>query len=987
MEKEQRRWLRQRVIRKWMHGKDRVCRVEAWQITVVAYSACAICLIGGILGFTAVAQASFGIAPGSVTATALNRDGTIDSQAGSHPYSYTFGFSLNQGSDHEAEGDLRDVEIDLPRGLVGYPSGTPLCSTQDFEEPKCAGETQVGIIEVEVGGLGTISGPLYNLVPPPGVPLVFGFGAAGYKVLLEASVRTGEGYGVVIAAHNIPVGGVKSVAATIWGVPASEGHDSERTCFVGGQYVHGCSTEAPEKPFITLPSSCNGPLVTTVKADSGEDPGVLVEGIGLSLDAGGNPVGLFGCERLQFDPSIVLQTTTGDAASPTGLLLDLGLPGPESAEGLAEADLKSTVVTLPAGVAVNPSSANGLQVCGAAQIDLSGPRPAECPDASKIGTVEIMTPLLERPLQGSVYVAAQNDNPFDSLLAFYISGDEKTAGVVIKLAGHVELGGEAAYNGLQPGQLRISLIESPEIPITDLKLDLFGGERALLVTPPTCGAFKTTTTLTPWTAPEEPTDHPTDTFQLISGPNGSGCVEATTGEPSHPRFEAGTIDNQAGASSSFGATFSRQDGEQAFEGFTITTPPGLLGVLKNVARCPEPQAQEGDCGSESQIGETTVAVGAGTDPYWIAGGKVYLTGPYNGGPFGLAIVIPTITGPFTLTGNGGPGKEIVRASIRIDPHTLQLTIVSAQFPTILEGIPLQIKTVNVTLNRPGFLINPTSCAPSSVNAAVTSFQQNVTTAVSSPFEAVNCANLPFKPSITASTQSKPSKADGASLTVKIIQKQGEANLRGVDLQLPAVLPARLTTLQSACTEAQFDIDPAQCPPPSDIGIATAHTTMLSVPLAGPVYLVSRGRAGYPSIALVLQGEGFTVMLSGEVNVHNGVTYPKFETLPDVPISSFELNLPRGPHSALGSFAGSLCGRNLKIPASVVAQNGAVVRQVVKITVIGCPKPRVLTRAERFAKAEKACQKDRPKARHECYKRARAKYGPIREKAIRKRMEN
>ena len=317
---------------------------------------------------------------------------------------------------------------------------------------------------------------------------------------------------------------------------------------------------------------------------------------------------------------------------------------------------------------------------------------------------------------------------------------------------------------------------------------------------------------------------------------------------------------------------------------------------------------------------------------------MFLTGPYKGAPFGLSIVVPAVAGPFNL------GNVIVRAAISVDPHTAQISVTSDPLPQILDGIPLQIKTVNVTIDRPGFMFNPTNCEPLAVGGTITS-TGGASAGVSSPFQAANCANLPFKPAFSASTQGKTSKADGASLVVKVAEKPGEANIHKVNLQLPLALPTRLTTLQKACTEAQFNTNPAGCPEGSNIGTATAITPVLSVPLTGPAYLVSHGGAAFPDVVFVLQGQGVQIDLVGNTDIKKGITYSKFETVPDAPISSFETTLPEGPHSALGA-NGSLCSQKLVMPTAITGQNGRQVTQSTNIVVTGCGKPSIkITKAK------------------------------------------
>lgn len=929
----------------------------------------AISLVAVFVTVVASAYASFGIEPGSFQTIALNRDGTIDAQAGSHPYEYTVSFGFNRNGKGEPEGNVRDVEVDLPAGMIGNPLAVPRCSQQDFEGQQafCPGDTQVGIIHAQIEGVGTtITAPVFNLVPPPGVPARFGFSALNLSGIEDGSVRTGKGYNIAVTAHNVPTPGVGFISQTIWGVPADKGHDEERQCVTESagkkSTVEGCSSTIVPRPFLTLPTSCNGPLTTTLKADSTETPGVFPDNA-LTETALSLPVAIAGCEKLSFNPELDIQPDTTSAETPSGLNVELKIPQPETTAGLAEANLKEAVVDLPAGMTVSPSAANGLAACplkGSEGINLESSEPAKCPKESKIGRVVIRTPLLEHPLEGSVFVAQQGNltgngsNPFGSLLALYVVAEGE--GVVIKLPGKIELDETTGQLTTRFGAKDPITGEEflPQAPFSDLQMTFFGGPLAPLITPSACGTYTTSALLTPYG--NEPGIGP------VSPPvpsSSSFTIDQNCTHPFNPSFTAGTINNQAAAYSPFVLTFSRHDGEQRLASVQVTEPPGLLATLKNVAQCPEPQASRGECSPDSQIGETSVAAGPGEDPYWVKGGKVYLTGPYKNAPFGLSIKVPAKAGPFDL------GTVIVRARIDVDPHTAQAIITSDPFPTSLQGIALDVRTVNTTIDRPGFIFNPTNCSQTAVTGTIGS-TTNTNTNVSSPFEAANCAALPFKPSFTASTQAKTSKANGASLTVDVAEKPGEANIHKVSLQLPLILPARLTTLQKACTAAQFEANPAGCPEGSNIGTATATTPVLSVPLTGPAYLVSHGGAAFPDVEFILQGEGVQIVLDGKTDIKKGITFSRFETVPDAPISSFETVLPEGPHSALAA-NGNLCTTTktinirkrvaihshghvkhttktikqtvpapLQIPTTLTGQNGATLIQNTKITVTGCP---------------------------------------------------
>jgi hypothetical protein len=417
-------------------------------------------------------------------------------------------------------------------------------------------------------------------------------------------------------------------------------------------------------------------------------------------------------------------------------------------------------------------------------------------------------------------------------------------------------------------------------------------------------------------------------------------------------------------------TMSREDGQQSLQAIGLKMPPGLSGLLSGVELCPEPQADEGTCSPNSLIGETIVSVGVGNDPYSVKGGKVYITGPYKGAPFGLSIVNPAVAGPYNL------GQVVVRAKIEVNPTTAALTITSDnegpyKIPTVIDGIPLQIKHVNVTINRPNFTFNPTNCEKQAISGSLDSTEGGVS-AVSLPFQATNCASLGFAPKFSASTSGKASRVDGTSLNVKLTYPQApfgsQANIKQVKVELPRLLPSRLPTLQKACTAAQFDSNPAGCPAASVVGHAKAITPLVPVPLEGPAYFVSNGGEAFPNLIVVLQGYGVTIDLVGDTFISKaGVTSSTFKTVPDAPVGSFELNLPAGPYSALTT-AGNLCtAKSLTMPTEIDAQNGAEMHQTTKIAVSGCPKHKKATHKKK-TKHKRTKHKRKAKTQHKHGKR-------------------
>jgi len=896
---------------------------------------------------------------------AENADGSPDTQAGSHPFQLTTDIGLNMTAAGLPIAPLKDLHFNLPPGLIGNPTPFPQCTLVKFTgnaqegQNFCPDNTAIGAVSVTVvkrEGSGasqtTFEVPLFALVPSVGEPARFGFVALNVPVFLDTSIRTGGDYGVTVDVDNISeVEGFVSSRVMFWGVPGDLRHDSVR----GWNCLHpGVNSRPPcaafgqetPPPLLTMPTACTGPVHTTVEGDSWEEEGVFTSPTEYTFrDNLGRPVGMDGCNQLPFTPSVKV-TPDGQAGStPTGLTVDEYVPQETSLNptGLAESSVKGLSVTLPAGVVLNPAGADGLQACSEEGIALQSGAPPSCPEAAKIATATIRTPLLKDPLEGAAYLATQDSNPFGSLVAMYIYANDPVSGVSAKAAGEVlenpvtgqltahferdpVFAGDPRFAGEPEAQFL------PEVPFEDVELHFFGGDRAPLGTPALCGSYKTTGTFTPWS--ESATTESSSEFDVISGPDGSPCRSPL---PFAPSLSAGTTSIQAGGFTPFTMTMSREDGQQNLQGIQLKMPLGMSGTLSTVKLCGEEQANAGTCGPETQIGETIVSVGLGGDPYTVTGGKVYITGPYKGAPFGLSIVNPAKAGPFDL------GKVIVRAKIDVNPETAALTITTDEtgpykIPTIIDGIPLQIRHVNVDVNRPGFTFNATNCSPLQITGSLTS-SEGASSALSVPYQVTNCAVLAFKPKLTASTVGKTSRAGGASLTVKLGYPAGpyDANIARVKVELPKKLPSRLTTLQKACTAAVFEANPADCPVASIIGHATATTPVLPVPLSGPAYFVSHGNESFPSLIIVLQGYGVTVHLVGSTFISKqGITSSTFKTVPDVPVGTFELTLPEGPYSALAA-NGSLCKAKLAMPTEFIGQNGAQIKTTTKIQATGCPK--------------------------------------------------
>jgi hypothetical protein len=932
-------------------------RFSRWLVGVLAVSWLAVVVPAAWAGFGFPAE-------GGMSVSITNQNGTPDLQAGSHPYDFTTSLAVNteerEGHTTPLDGDVKDIEVSLPPGFVGDPSATAQCSLEHFREnfynnvlgfeESCPDASQIGILELSFGAL-KFYPEVYNLVAQRGYPAEFGFRVLGVAVVLVPRVRTGSDYGITTTFADVPDALTFTAGRlTLWGVPADPGHDSERgPCWGGKGYSSGipeggeCPATDVNRPFLSLPTSCSGPLVFDARVDSYEDPGVYSE-------AQATTPALTGCEKLGFAPDVIAQPEPAQAASPSGLSVEIQVPQTyENPAGLAESSLKDTTVTLPAGVAVNPSAGDGLAGCSEAQFGLHDTSEVACPEASKVGSVEITTPLLENPLRGAIYFAQQGNlpgngsNPFGSLLAIYLTVKDPHSGVLVKLAGEVT-------PDPITGQLVTRFIDNPQVPFNSLRLSFFAGPRAALVNPPLCGSYTTSTEMTPWSGGAPST--PSWTFQINSGPGGSAC---TATQPFGPQLVSGTVSNQAGAFSPFSLTFYRSDGEQNLARIQVTTPPGLLGTLSSVTLCGEPQAQQGTCGPESQIGHVTVGVGAGSNPYYVTG-KAYLTGSYNGAPYGLSFVVPAVAGPLNL------GTVVVRAAVTVDPHTAALTVTSEPLPQILQGVPLHIRAVNVTLDREHFIFNPTNCNPQSINATLTS-ALGASVPVATRFQATNCTSLAFSPKFSVTTSGKTSRAGGASLDARLAVPAGaQANLARVKVELPKALPSRLTTLQKACAAQTFNVNPATCPAASLVGYAKATTPLLPVTLTGPAYFVSHGGEAFPSLIVVLEGYGVRVDLIGSTFISKqGVTSSTFASVPDVPVTTFELYLPEGPSSALAA-NGNLCKQKLRMGTELAAQDGVVIHQSTPIGITGCTKTKTKahkatsasnTRAKRASRTQRA----------------------------------
>jgi uncharacterized repeat protein (TIGR01451 family) len=901
------------------------------------------------------APASFGASNFDFYISGAN--GARDTQAGDHPYELTTSIGLNNavlasgpaGNKEESSVQtVKDFVVDVPLGFVGSTLAAPECPIlQMSSAEKCPADTIIGHLRTHPQSSVSIDSPVYNLVPERGVPAEFGY----YDLLRNAHplyarvVPTPRGYVLQTTSPDVPSIPLDHVVLTLYGDPAAKQEELER--------LEGKTPSSlAHIPFFTNPTSCSDEPTATLYIDSWTDPG--------KVNPDGTPVDLeepawvkkesvsppmTGCNALSFAPELLSKPTTEEADTPSGMELEMKFPQTENPDVSATAEMRNATVKFPPGFTLDPSSGDGLAACSEAQIgwlggtlkNFNGVEP-ECPEASKIGSLEVTTPLIPRKLTGEMYLANQNENPYGSVIGLYVVVQDPITGVLIKLAGK-------AVTNPQTGQITGVFEENPQFPVNELKLSFFGGPRAEFATPNACGTFQTTSDLEPWSAP----DSGPDALPSAGFPITTGCVSGF-----NPVFTGSDLNVQAGAYSPFVASFSREDTDQELGGLSVKLPPGLSANLSGVPLCGEAQANAGTCPEASQIGTVLAEAGPGPNPLPNIG-KAYLTGPYNGGAFGMSVVVPAMAGPFDF------GNVVVRQSLRIDPTTARVTVVSNAFPTMLnpkttnargeeetDGIPIRLRRVQVRIERPGgqgFTFNPTSCDKLQVGGTITSVQGE-TKALETPFQVTNCASLAFTPKFQVSTSGHTSRTGGASLTARLTEPSGslgsQANIGRVKVELPKQLPSRLTTLQKACTAAQFEANPAGCPAASKIGRAVVHTPIVPVPLEGPAIFVSHGGEAFPSLTVVLQGYGVTIDLVGTTFISKaGVTSTTFKTVPDTPFSSFELTLPEGPTSALAAL-GDLCKSSLTMPTEFAAQNGATLDQTTKIAVTGCPKHKTAT---------------------------------------------
>ena len=884
------------------------------------------------------------------SASSVDSLGNPYTQAGGHPYA---GLSLNTFTKYVSTNhkllpieDPKTISVELPPGFIGNPLRLPKCDADLINLRECPVESQIGTITLEVlnSGVAVRTG-VFSINPTGGHPAEFAFvaGSVG-EVHLFPKVRSDSDYGITMTSPNNTQAALAYVHFNFWGVPADPSHDSERCIFnpAFGACTGGASSSAPLRALLTNPTNCNADQISGFVTDSWQNPGVFRHYESAAPQT-------TGCAALNNNwtsidkPSISFKPDNDKADTPVGYDINIHVPqeGLEDPDALATPNLYGSTVTLPEGVAISSAAANGLESCSEAQMGLTSEKPVHfdlsspaCPDASKVGTMEVQTPMLVDPLKGSVYLAAQDANPFHSRFGLYLTIDDKVQGLMLKLAGKVTADPVT-------GQLKAEFMENPQLPFTDLRLHFFDGPNAALVNPPTCGTYTTKADLTPWSAvdPAHPTAaetaSPTSSYNINSGPNGGKCAVSKSAVPFAPTLSAGSQSVKAGASTPFVLDLTRADGQQELSSLNVVTPKGLTASLKGIPYCSEAQiaaaraltkgaAEQANpsCPAASQLGTVTTGAGSGPAPFY-AHGKAYLAGPYKGAPLSLAIITPAVAGPFDL------GNVVVRAGLYLDPVTAQITVKSDPIPQMLEGVPLRVRSVSVAMDRSKFMLNPTNCSEAAVKAEAVG-SGGATAQMSSRYQVGACSSLAFTPKLALNLKGGTQRNDHPALTATLTQPEGQANIGSVSVALPHSEFLDQAHIRTVCTRVQFAAK--ACPAGSIYGSAEAISPLLDQPLTGPVYLRSSDNK-LPDLVVALRGpdsQPIEIELAGRIDSVNGGIRNSFELVPDAAVSKFVLKM-RGGKKGLLVNSRDICKRTEHAVVRMVGQNGKRADQFPKLS--------------------------------------------------------
>jgi hypothetical protein len=834
------------------------------------------------------------------------------------------------------------VRVDLPVGLAANPAAFPTCTDEQLEnfdgtdwgpseappEEQCPVDSQVGFVKLKVRGelmldMGWSTFetqlPVYNMTREPGQAARFAFnpGSAPASVVVLADftpvevigeIRPGD-QGVSFSMNAPPSLPLLGAKMTLWGTPGLPTHDADRRKTdvtigtdsgsigtpeapfpLGAYYDQPTAAEDRSTAFLSNPTSCDGPLTARVTVRSVD--GQTATGETRISD------GMTGCADVPFAPTVSFGDAPVAADANVPLKVSVQVPQDQAGDRRASAHLREAKVTLPEGFSISPSAATGLEACGDAQLAAGTSDAVACPAASKVGKVSIASPLVDGPLTGDIFVGQpQPGNRYRLFLA------AEGHGVSIRLKGDV-------HADPTTGRLTTTFKDNPQLPFTDLDLAFDGGDRGIIASPQTCGTKAGAASLTSFAS-----DVPVNVDASID-------VVGCNGFPFDLGFGLGLTPSDSGAFSSLGVRFARPDGHQFLSGISAELPQGMTARLKGVERCAEAQIAAESCPSGSRIGTVTVHAGPGGSPFAVAA-PMYLTNAYNGGSFGMVAIVPVVAGPYDL------GKIVVRQSLRIDPETAQVSVVSDPLPQIKEGVVLRVRSVAIDIDRPGFVRNPTSCGASYLGATVTS-PGGATARPSGKLDLQKCEQQAFAPKLKLELKNKTQmgKFKHPRLTATVTQKTGEAGLGVARVALPKSLALAADNARGLCETADALKD--ACPKESIVGSASAETPVLDRTLKGAVYFVKGERQDpktgriiktLPTLYVALRGETAINLRADTAVSKDGRLVTTFPNVPDQPITKFTLNINGGKHGII-SATRALCGVKHRGTARFVGQNGA-----------------------------------------------------------------
>ena len=860
--------------------------------------------------------------------------GKFFTQAAGHPNFGITDFTLNTlptpGAIGFPDGFVEKIVVNTPEGLSVNPEALPQCAIAQLAKNACPPASQVGVNYLTVAAQSPpctepvpgkclnarVALPVFNMVPFEGVPSMVAF-------LTEAGAT-------FIVGSLDPVD--QHVTFTIDPVHAPDAGPPKSPPVIGSRLVF--NGRAGNGTYLTMPSNCAGGQITKLNVKS-YGPPFAVESLE-DEEEFETSVGASGCENVPFKPTIAVNPQGGAVDSPEATTVNVGVPF-DATKDIANSYLQTAKVTLPEGMGLNPASANGLVACTDAQFAYHTNDPVQCPAASKIGTVEVQTPSLPADsIGGTVYVGQpkSNDPTTGEQFRIFIHANSPRYGVNVRLIGHV-------FPNLNTGQLTAVVAENPQATFSSFKLRFDGGSKGTLTTPPTCGPNITNSQLTPWSGQADAT--PTGSFTLSSDPGGGSCPKTLGDRQFAPSYTAQSDSSTAGAFSPLRIHIGRPDGQQELKAVNVTLPKGLIGKLAGIPYCSEAaitaaagrsgsaELASSSCPAASQIGNTTTAAGSGGGPIKIAG-KAFLAGPYKGAPLSMVVITPGVAGPYDV------GTVVIRVALNVNPLTAQINAVSDTIPDVFGGVKLDIRSIDVNVDRSQFMLNPTNCDGQSTTGAINGGGSNPANpaafssyAVSTPYSTSSCEKLAFKPKLSVRLTGPTTRAHNPQIRAILQARNGDANIARTALTLPHSLFLDQSHIGTVCTNPKLASH--TCPADSVYGQAEAFSPLLDQKLAGPVYLVPSGNK-LPDLVADLQGQ-VEIQLHGVISSKRGGLKTVFSAVPDVPVKKFVLNMKGGKKSLLVNSTNTcktpqFAGLNFK------AQNGkSVTNNKYRLNIASC----------------------------------------------------